>query len=444
MKFDKTNSLSRRAHELIPGGCHTYAKGDDQYPVLAPGFIDRGLGCHVWDLDGNEYIEYGMGLRAVTLGHCFPAVLDAVRHELDRGTNFNRPNPIEIECAEELLGMIEGAEMVKFCKDGSDATTAAMRLSRGYTGRDMVAFCGDHPFFATNDWFIGGTAMPGGIPESTRKLSTTFRYNNIESVRKMFADNPGRIAAVILEPAKYDDPKDNFLHEVQRLCRENGTVFVLDEMITGFRWHNGGAQKHYGIIPDLCTFGKALANGFSVSALMGKRDLMELGGLYHDRERVFLLSTTHGAEMPALAAAIATMRVYQNEPVIEHLWRQGENLRKGAEQVIARHGLQNQISIIGKPCCMVFGTKDPDGKPSQEFRTLFLQETIKRGILMTTLIMSYSHSDEDIQKTVDAIDGALGVYKKAMNDGVEKYLVGRPSQNPMAPYHTEPYKRMPD
>lgn len=443
MKFDRTNSLSRRAHELIPGGCHTYAKGDDQYPVLAPGFIDRGLGCHVWDLDGNEYIEYGMGLRAVTLGHCFPAVLDAVRHELDRGTNFNRPNPIEIECAEELLGMIDGAEMVKFCKDGSDATTAAMRLSRAYTGRDIVAFCGDHPFFATNDWFIGGTAMPAGIPESTRKLSITFRYNNVESVQKMFAEHPGQIAAVILEPAKYDDPKDNFLHEVQRLCRENGAVFVLDEMITGFRWHNGGAQKHYGIVPDLCTFGKALANGFSVSALLGKREIMELGGLYHDRQRVFLLSTTHGAEMPALAAAIATMRVYQNEPVIEHLWRQGESLRKGAEQVIARHGLQNQISIIGKPCCMVFGTKDPDGKPSQEFRTLFLQETIKRGILMTTLIMSYSHSDEDIEKTVDAIDGALGVYKKAMNDGVEKYLVGRPSQNPMAPYHTEPYKRMP-
>ena len=339
--------------------------------------------------------------------------------------------------------MIEGGEMVKFCKDGSGATTAAMRLARAYTGRDIVAFCGDHPFFATNDWFIGATPMPAGIPEAIRNLSVTFRYNNIESVRKMFADHPGKIAAVILEPAKYDDPKDNYLHEVQRLCRDNGAVFVLDEMITGFRWHNGGAQKHYGLIPDLCTFGKALANGFSVSALLGKREIMELGGLYHDRERVFLLSTTHGAEMPALAAAIATMRVYQNEPVIEHLWRQGESLRKGAEQVIARHGLQNQISIIGKPCCMVFGTKDQDGKPSQEFRTLFLQETIKRGVMMTTLIMSYSHSDEDVQKTVDAIDGALGVYKKAMNDGVEKYLVGRPSQNPMASYHTEPYKRMP-
>lgn len=443
MQFDRGKKLSARAHELIPGGSHTYAKGDDQFPLLAPGFIDHGLGCHVWDLDGNEYIEYGMGLRAVTLGHCFPAVLDAVRRELDRGTNFSRPNPIEVECAEEILGMIEGAEMVKFCKDGSSATTAAMRLSRAYTGRDLVAFCADHPFFATNDWFIGSTPMSAGIPEATRTLAVSFRYNDIESVRQMFSRHAGQIAALILEPAKYDDPKDGFLHEVQRLCRKNGTIFILDEMITGFRWHNGGAQKYYGIVPDLSAFGKALANGFSVSALLGNRDLMELGGLYHDRERVFLLSTTHGAEIPSLAAAIATMRVYQNEPVIEHLWRQGENLRKGAEQVIARHGLQDYVSIVGKPCCMVFNTKDPVGNPSQEFRSLFLQETIKRGILMTSFILSYSHSDEDIRKTVDAIDGALGIYKKALEEGVENYLIGRPSQTVFGRYHDAQFTQSP-
>lgn len=443
MKFDKTNSLSQRAHELIPGGCHTYAKGDDQYPVMAPGFIDRGLGCHVWDLDGNEFIEYGMGLRAVTLGHCFPAVLDAVRAELNKGTNFNRPNPIEVEAAEELLGMIEGMDMVKFCKDGSGATTAAMKLARAYTGRDKIAFCKDHPFFATNDWFIGATAMPAGIPQAIRDLTVTFRYNDAESVRQMFAANPGQIAAVILEPAKYGDPENDYLQEVKKICHANGAVFILDEMITGFRWHNGGAQKHYGVVPDLTTFGKALGNGFSVSALLGKREIMELGGLYHDRERVFLLSTTHGAEMPSLAAAIATMKVYQTEPVIEHLWSQGEKLRKGFQEAVAHHGLQDYIPIMGKPCCMVFGSKDPDGNPSQEFRTLFLQETIKRGILMTTLIMSYSHSDADIQKTIDAVDGAAGVYKQAMNDGVEKFLIGRPSQNPMAPHHSETYKHKP-
>jgi glutamate-1-semialdehyde 2,1-aminomutase len=231
-----------------------------------------------------------------------------------------------------------------------------------------------------------------------------------------------------MEPAKYSDPEDNFLHEVKRLCHENGAVFILDEMITGFRWHNGGAQKYYGIVPDLCTWGKGLANGFSLSALAGKRELMELGGLEHDKERVFLLSTTHGAETHALAAAIATMKIYQSEPVIEHLFEKGEKLRKGAEEVLRAHGLQNHIPIIGLPCCLVFGTQDQDGKGSQAFRTLFLQETIKRGVLMSALIVSYSHTDEDLAKTVAAIDGAAAVYKQALDNGVENYLVGTPSK----------------
>jgi glutamate-1-semialdehyde 2,1-aminomutase len=215
---------------------------------------------------------------------------------------------------------------------------------------------------------------------------------------------------------------------VQRVCHENGAVFILDEMITGFRWHNGGAQKYSDIVPDLSCFGKALANGFALSALAGKREFMELGGLQHDKERVFLLSTTHGAETHALAAAIATMKVYQNEPVIEHLYRLGEQLRHGAEEVLRHHGLQSHITIIGKPCCLVFGTLDQNGRGSQAFRTLFLQETIKRGVLMPALVLSYSHTSADIEKTVAAIDGAAAVYKKALSNGVEKYLVGTPSK----------------
>ena len=307
MRYSNSRELQQKSHALIPGGCHTYAKGDDQFPLLAPGFIARGEGSHVWDVDGNEFIEYGMGCRAVTLGHAFPPVLKAAQEEMLRGTNFSRPAPIELECAEELLGMIEAAEMAKFSKEGSTATTGAVKLSRAHTGRDMVALCHDHPFFAVHDWFIGTTAIDGGIPESVKKLSVTFRYNNPESVRYLFEKHPGRIACVILEPAKYEEPRDHFLHKVQEICREHGALFVLDEMITGFRWHNGGAQHTYDIAPDLSAFGKALANGYSVSALVGKREYMELGGLYHDRERVFLLSTTHGAETHALAAAIATM-----------------------------------------------------------------------------------------------------------------------------------------
>ncbi|MFO7973173.1 MAG: glutamate-1-semialdehyde 2,1-aminomutase, partial [Candidatus Hydrogenedentota bacterium] len=313
--FSKSIELQQKSHALIPGGCHTYAKGDDQFPVMAPGFIAEGRGCHVWDVDGNEYIEYAPGCRAVTLGHAYPPVVEAVRAELSRGTNFSRPAPIEVECAEMLLGMIAGAEMVKFCKDGSTATTAAVKLARAHTGRDKIGYCASHPFFAVHDWFIGTTAMDAGIPQATKDLSVPFQFNDIDSVRALFKEHPGQIACLIMEPAKYDDPRDGFLHKAMDLCHENGAIFILDEMITGFRWHNGGAQKYYDIIPDLSAFGKAFGNGFAISALVGKRELMEIAGLYHDKPRVFLLSTTHGAETHSLAAAIATMRVYQNEPV---------------------------------------------------------------------------------------------------------------------------------
>lgn len=427
--FTRSRELQARAHAVIPGGCHTYAKGDDQYPLLSPGFIERGLGCHVWDVDGNEFIEYGMGNRCVALGHAFEPVVRAAQKEMLRGANFSRPAAIEIECAEEFLQLITGAEMVKFTKNGSDATSAAMRLSRAATGRDMIALCGDHPFFSVDDWFIGTTAIHAGIPAAIRELSVAFRYNDLASVQQLFDRYPGQIAGVILEAAKYDDPVDRFLHRVQELCHRHGAVFILDEMITGFRWDNGGAQQTYGITPDLSTFGKALANGFALSALAGKRELMERGGMLHDKERVFLLSTTHGAETHAMAAAIATMRTYQREPVIETIYRQGQRLLDGLRQVIGRHELAEHVQILGRPCSLIHVTRDQHKQHSQAFRTLLLQELIKRGVLGPSLVVSYTHTDEDIDRTIDAFDETLAVYQQALADGVERFLVGPPSKS---------------
>lgn len=428
-RFEKSRDLQARAHRLIPGGCHTYAKGDDQYPLLAPGFIERGLGCRVWDVDGNEYIEYGMGNRAVTLGHAYPPVVEAVKRELSRGCNFTRPAAIEVACAEQFLAMVRDAEMVKFCKDGSDATSGAVRLARGYTGRDLVARCADHPFFSVDDWFIGTTSMNAGIPEATQRMTLSFRYNDLASAEALFRDHPGEIAAVILEPARIDEPEDGFLHKLRDLCHANGALLILDEMITGFRWHNGGGQAVYDITPDLSCFGKALANGFSVSALAGRREIMRLGGMDHyDKPRVWMLSATHGGETHALAAAIATMQVYEREPVIDHLERQGERLKAELDEVIRRHGLQDHVAVFGRPSCLLYSTTGRNGEPSQALRTLFLQETIRRGVIMPSLVMSYSHGDEDIDRTVVAVDGALAVYKRALEDGAERYLVGRPSE----------------
>lgn len=427
--FTESERMRAKAHAMIPGGNHTYAKGDDQYPVLSPSHVVRGLGCRVWDVDGNEYIEYGNGNRAVTLGHAFPAVVKAVKAELDRGVNFSRPGAIEVEAAEKFLSFTGAGEMVKFSKDGSDATSGAVKLARAYTGRDLIAICGDHPFFSVDDWFIGSTAIYGGIPDAIRNLTVKFRYNDIDSVKALLAEHPGQIAGFILEAERTEPPKDNFLQELQRLAREAGALFILDEMITGLRWHNKGAQHVYGLDPDLSTWGKALANGFSASALTGKREFMRLGDLEQtEHKRVFLMSTTHGGETHTLAAAIATMKVYESEPVVEHLHRVGDRLRTGFRQAAAKHGLERRLTIAGRESNLLFGTLDPDGKPSQAYRTLFLQETIKRGVIMPSLVVSYAHSDADIDQTVDAIDGAMGVYKRALDQGPEAFLVGRPSE----------------
>lgn len=435
MEFKRSNELRIMSHDLIPGGSHTYAKGDDQYPERSPGFIVRGKGCHVWDVDGNEFIEYGAGNRSVALGHAYPDVIEAVQRELAHGSNFSRPAAIELQAAEAILDLVPSGDMVKFCKDGSDATTAALTLARAVTGRNLVACCRDQPFFATNDWFMGTTPLDAGIPKCIKAMTLTFPYNDLAGAEQLFAKHPNRIACLIMEAAKYSDPDAGYLNAMRELCHKNGALFILDEMITGFRWHNGGAQAYYGVDPDLSCWGKALANGFSVSALTGKREFMERGGLRHSSERVFLLSTTHGAETHGLAAAIATIQVYQREPVIETLYQRGQRLLTEGTQLIERHGLAKTIQIQGKPCCLAFSTLDETGKASQAIRSLLLQETIKRGILMTSLVVGYTHSNEDINRTLDALDGALAVVRKALENGLERYLIGSPSQSVYRKYN---------
>jgi glutamate-1-semialdehyde 2,1-aminomutase len=426
MRYDNSIELRERAHRLIPGGAHTYAKGDDQYPEDAPGFIARGAGAHVWDVDGNEFIEFGAGLRSVTLGHGYPAVVDAACRAMRDGTNFVRPGPLEVELAEELLGVVPAAEMVKFAKNGSDVTTAAVRLARAFTGRDLVAICAEHPFFSTDDWFIGVTPMDSGIPEAVSSLTVRFHYNDLDSLADLFARYDQRIACVVMEAATSVEPAPGFLQSVVDLCHADGALYVLDEMITGFRWHLGGAQAAYGITPDLSTFGKGIANGFALSALAGRREIMELGGLATDRKRVFLLSTTHGGETSALAAGLATLEAYKEHGVIAHLRRVGEALREGINDRARDLGIGAHFEVIGHPANLVYATRDQSGAPSQPFRTLFLQETIARGLLMPSLVVNFGHGDAEVARTIDGVSGALEVYRRALEDGVDQHLVGRP------------------
>lgn len=426
MDFSKSRALQPKAHRLIPGGAHTYAKGDDQFPEQSPGFIVRGKGCHVWDLDGNEFIEFGMGLRAITLGHAFEPVVEAAYKQMCLGANFSRPAKIELDLAEAVLEIINRADMVKFAKNGSDVTTAAIKLARAYTGRDLIAICGDQPFFSTDDWFIGTTEMNAGVPQPVINMTLKFQYNDLESLRDLFDKYPNQISCVLMEAEAAATPDQGYLRAVKELCEKQGAVLVFDEMITGFRWHLGGAQKFHGVIPHLSTFGKAMGNGFAISALAGKREIMRLGGLDHDQKRVFLLSTTHGAETHALAASLETMRVYRERNVVEFLWRQGERLRALVNQSIAANRLEGYFQLIGRPCNMVFETRDQDQNRSQAFRTLFMQELIRRGVIAPSFVVSFSHTDADIDRTAEAVCEAHVVYRKALEEGVDKYLEGRP------------------
>jgi glutamate-1-semialdehyde 2,1-aminomutase len=424
--FSESYALQVKAHQLIPGGAHTYAKGDDQFPESAPGFIVRGKGCHVWDADGNEFIEYGMGLRAVTLGHAYQPVVEAAYRQMQLGTNFSRPAKIEVDAAEALLEIIDGADMVKFAKNGSDVTTAAVKLARAYTGRDLVAICADHPFFSTDDWFIGATEMNAGIPAAISEMTLKFRYNDLESLQALFNQHPGQIACVIMEAEAAVSPIPGFLDQVKELCEAHGALLIFDEMITGFRWHLGGAQKFHGVVPHLSTFGKGLGNGYAVSALCGKREIMRLGGLDHDQPRVFLLSTTHGAETHALAASLETLRIYREWDVIGFLWKHGKRLRDLVNQSILENHLEGFFELAGRPCNLVFATRDQGGHPSQPFRTLFMQELIRRGVIAPSFVVSFSHTDADIERTADAVYEAHIVYRKALDRGISEYLEGRP------------------
>jgi glutamate-1-semialdehyde 2,1-aminomutase len=426
MSFAKSRALQPKAHQLIPGGAHTYSKGDDQFPEHAPGFIVRGKGCHAWDLDGNEFIEYGMGLRSVTLGHAYEPVVEAAYRQMLLGANYTRPAKIEVDLAESMLDLIDGADMVKFAKNGSDVTTAAVKLARAFTGRNLIAICGDHPFFSIDDWFIGTTEVNAGIPAEVTNMTLKFRYNQPESLEALFDQHPGEIAGVIMEVEAATPPAPGYLQRVKEICEQRGALLIFDEMITGFRWHLQGAQKLYGVLPHLSTFGKAMGNGFAVSALVGKREIMRLGGLEHDRPRVFLLSTTHGAETHALAASLETLKIFRQQHVVEFLWKQGERLRAQVNRSIAENRLGGYFEVIGQPCNLVFATCDQERNRSQAFRTLFMQELIRRGVIAPSFVVSFSHRDADIDHTAEAVHGALAVYRKALDDGVEKYLVGRP------------------
>ena len=418
-------NFSERLNSVIPGGCHTYSRGDDQYPSNAPQIFEKGEGAYLYTPDGGKFLDYGMALRAVTLGYGYKEVNDAAFEGMCKGNNLTRASMIELEAAELLVNTIPHVDMVKFAKNGSNVTTAAIKIARAYTGRKYIARCLDHPFFSFDDWFIGDTPLTRGIPEEHHSLTLNFRYGDIESLNKLFEQYPDQIAGVIMEAATVEHPKEGYLQAIQGLCKKNKALFIVDEMITGFRWHLEGASKYYGLNPDLCTFGKGMANGFAVAALAGKREYMNIGGIKElGQERTFLVSTTHGGEMCSLAAFIETMKVYKEKDVISHLWNYGESLINGMNNIANELGIKDYFQATGVPCSPNYMTKDKEGNVSLALRTLFSQEMIKNGVLMPWIAISLAHGNNELEITLDAVRKSLQIYSMALNDGIDKYLVG--------------------
>ena len=434
-----TNVIQNRAqsdkykseiHDLIPGGAHTYSKGDDQFPAIAPAAIAKGLGAWVWDVDGNKFLDCSMGLTSVSLGHAYEPVLEAVRKELLNGVNFQRPSYLEREMAKEFLSLVPCHQMIKFAKNGSAVTTAAVKIARAFTGRKIVAFPGDHPFYSFDDWFIGKTQCSRGVPEEFAALSKTYNSLDLSSLEKLFLEFPNQIACVISEPEKTHHQPDNYLKDLIDICHKHGALFIQDEMVTGFKTGFPGSITKYNVEPDLATWGKGIANGFSFCALTGKKEVMSIGGINKiGEEKVFLISSTHGGETHSMAAAIQTIKEFKNRNVLSHNHEVGRTLREKCLKLISDNKMSDYIDISNTDWMIVFSFKNKNLQVDNGFRTLFLQEMIVRGVLFQgVFVPCFSHNEAEINYFVNAFQESLGVYIKALEVGYEKYLHGQPTK----------------
>lgn len=399
LKITRSKELKARAEKIIPSCSQTFSKSPTQFVQgVAPIFIERGEGCHVWDVDGNEYIDYPMALGPIVLGYNYRPVTEAVVRQMKLGMTFSLPHPLEVHLAERLVQIVPCAEMVRFAKNGSDATSGAIRVARASTGRDRVACCGYHGW---QDWYIGTTSRNKGVPKAVSNLTHPFEYNKIQTLERIFAKYPGEVAAVIMEPIGVIEPEPDFLEKVRTLTHQEGALLIFDEIITGFRLSLGGAQQHFKITPDLACFGKAIANGFPLSAVVGKRDIMKLF------DEIFF-SFTFGGETLSLAAALATLAEMQARPVIDHLWTQGEKLKKGYNQLAQEFGLTPYTSCVGLAPRTVVGFRDAEGNESLLLKSLFQQECLKQGVLFTgSQNVSFSHTDQDIEQTLNVYERGL-------------------------------------
>jgi len=436
----KNEEWQLRLDNVIPGGAHTYSKGRDVFPNNAPSVLTRGRGCYVWDTEKVRYLDFGMGLKSVVLGYANRKIDAAVRKATRLGSNLSRPSLTELLAAEELIHLIPGAEMVKFAKNGSNVTTAAIKIARAGTSRKLVAVPRQQPFFSFDDWFIGTTGAPSGVPAEHSQLTKLFDYGDMGSLRELINSYENQFAAVLMEPAVDLMPCSKshpmclesclqerieitarYLRDVRKLCTEKGIVLIFDEMRTGFRWHLGGAQALFEVRPDLSTFGKAIANGYSVSALLGIRSLMQLGSTnIPGSRRTFLLSSTHGAEISSLAAFRQTWREVQKNNVTDGLWKYGLILSSKITDILNKSEFRDYILLEGPPVALNFKFLPSSYWTETEIKTKFYSKMVEHKILMPTLTQSAAHGQSEINKLERALESITKEF--SLNLGSSSYF----------------------
>jgi len=434
----KSNELYKRAKQTIASGTNTFSRAPGVFPDgAAPKFLLKQFGSHVWDVDGNEYVDMVMGCGPVTIGHNHPVINDAIKRQMEDGILYSMLHPLEVEVAEKLIGCIPSAERVKFSKNGSDVCAASVRLARHVTGKDMIFCWGYHGF---HDWYVGTTDRNAGIPQAVKDLTKIFEYGDLDGLKKMFDDHKDNVAAIIMEPVigqrqscSYSGtemkrefrkacsacPQVEFLNAVKDLAHQNGALLIFDEMISGFRFALGGAQEYFGVVPDLSTFGKGVTNGMPLGILAGKAEYMD------EFDKVFL-SSTYAPETLTLAAASANIDFYKENDVVEAIWEKGEYIEKGLSDVIKKHDIYKNVSLAGYSVRLMVNTHGDDGIQEPKLASLYQQEMFKNGILCFSgvLMLSYSHSKEDLDLLINAFDETCGVIKTYLNSGkpIEDFL----------------------
>lgn len=413
----KSNELKDRAKKVIPHYTGTFSRSAPHFVEgVFPVYVKEAKGSHFTDVDGNEYLDYLCGLGPITLGYNYEPVNEAIKNQLRNGILFSLPPPIEVELSEKVVETIPHADMVKFEKSGSNAVTGAVRAARYLTKKDKIAYCGSGGVW--HDWQAAMVSRDGGVPHFNSELIKIFEYNDIEGLMKIFNENKDEIATIILEPAVFDIPKNDFLNKVRKIADENEALLIFDEVITGFRFDLGGAQKYFDVKADLVCFGKGMGNGLPISAITGPDEFMKS---FDD----LWVSSTNNSEALSLAGTMTVINEMKSKNTIPSCWKIGSKLMDGWNKITEENNLN--IKLKGYPVRMFLECLHQNGSTSPELRALVLQEMVKKEIFFSPSIifLSYSHSAEDIDYTLDSLIEICQKLSKIDEKDYHKYLEGK-------------------